>query len=192
MTTLHEGLNRLYLAAKSTQLPLFVGGSVAAMFYGEPRSTLDIDLVVQASTGDAQRLVNAFPADRFYVPPLEAVRAELRRSRGGLFNVIDLDSGLKADIYLAGDDPLIEFGLAHAVTHEVGTLALTVAPATYVVVMKLRYYAMNAQDKHLRDIRSLLHVSLDSVDLGEVESWVNRLGIGEAWSRCRKEEPPED
>ncbi|MCA9645456.1 MAG: hypothetical protein KC492_32410 [Myxococcales bacterium] len=147
-----------------------------------------IDLVVRATPGDAQRLIDAFPTDRFYVPPLEAVQAELRRSRGGLFNVVDLDSGLKADIYIAGDDPLIEFGFREAVVHEAGEVSLNVAPATYVVVMKLRFYSMSKQDKHLRDIRSLLHVSPEAVDMERIEDWVTRLGLQKAWARCQERE----
>ena len=40
-----------------------VSGSVAAIFYGEPRLTHDVDFVVFLNDADIQRLVEVFPAD---------------------------------------------------------------------------------------------------------------------------------
>ena len=53
-----------------------VSGSVAAIFYGEPRLTHDVDLVVFLSDADIRRLVEAFPAAEFYLPPVETMVAE--------------------------------------------------------------------------------------------------------------------
>ena len=103
-----EGLRRLHERLASTQLPMFIGGAVAAMWYGEPRSTLDIDVVLAAMSADAERIAGAFPPAGFYVPPLDVLRQGLARSHDGQFNVIDLVSGLKADIYVAGD---VDLGL---------------------------------------------------------------------------------
>ena len=46
-----------------------VTGAVAAIVYGEPRLTHDIDVVVALRADDAPRLAAAFPAPDFYVPP---------------------------------------------------------------------------------------------------------------------------
>jgi len=56
-----------------------VSGSVAAMLYGEPRVTHDIDLVVFLRTEQIQQLAGAYPTPEFYVPPIDTIRA--RRSR---------------------------------------------------------------------------------------------------------------
>lgn len=187
MSGLDEGLRRLYQTLAGTGLPLFVGGSVASMWYGEPRSTLDIDLVVKATPADAERIVRPFAGDGFYVPPLEVVREELERGAGGTFNIIDLASGLKADVYVAGDDPLIEYGFAHAAAREVGGTTLSVAPATYIVAMKLRFHGISRQDKHLRDIRSILAVSPEAVDTAEVDAWAAKYGVSDVWSTCQQQ-----
>lgn len=183
---LDAGLRRLYGRLLSTGLPVFVGGSVAAMWYGEPRSTLDIDLVVDASPADAERIAAAFPADAFYVPPVSVIREELRRGSAGQFNVIDLASGLKADVYVAGDDPLVAYGFAASVERSVGDLSLKLAPATYVVAMKLRWYAISHQEKHLRDIRGILALSPEAVDQDAVGGWARRFGVEAAWEMCQR------
>jgi hypothetical protein len=53
-----------------------VSGSVAAMLYGEPRVTHDIDLVVFLRPSDIAALPTAFPPPEFYVPPPETIGAE--------------------------------------------------------------------------------------------------------------------
>ena len=44
-----------------------VTGAVAAVIYGEPRFTRDIDVVVDIQAADAARFVAAFPEPAFYV-----------------------------------------------------------------------------------------------------------------------------
>lgn len=119
------------------------------------------------------------------MPPAEAIRRELGRAREGQFNLIDLTSGLKADIYVAGDDPLIAYGFAHARQEEVAGLTLNLAPATYVVAIKLRFYGLSQQDKHLRDVRSLLATSPELVDMQRVAGWAKDYGVEEAWEACQ-------
>lgn len=80
-------------------LPYAMVGSVASSIYGEPRATNDLDLVIQIGTDDAARLVPAFPADKFYIPPVEVVLAELGRARGAHRNIIALEGMTKADLY---------------------------------------------------------------------------------------------
>ena len=80
-------------------IPYALVGSVASSIYGEPRATNDVDLVVHLRTEDAGRVVAAFPADRFYVPPEEVVQVEIGRAHGAHFNVIALEGMTKADLY---------------------------------------------------------------------------------------------
>ena len=58
-----------------------VSGSVAAIFYGEPRLTHDVDFVVFLNANDIQRLIEVFPSEDFYLPPIETMLAELARGR---------------------------------------------------------------------------------------------------------------
>src|SRR5690242_10840027 len=55
-----------------------VGGSVAAIIYGEPLLTHDVDLIVLLDRGDIARLPEVFPPAEFYCPPSEVIRG-----RGG-------------------------------------------------------------------------------------------------------------
>jgi len=75
-----------------------VTGSVAAMLYGEPRLTHDVDLILElARDFPPESLEAAFPPEAFYCPPAEVIEVERARPRRGHFNLIHHETGFKAD-----------------------------------------------------------------------------------------------
>src|SRR5262245_38059804 len=83
-----------------------ITGATAAILYGQPRLTNDIDVVVALLDEQVPKLISAFPESEFYVPPESVIRVEQSRALRGHFNILHYASGYKADIYLAGNDPL--------------------------------------------------------------------------------------
>ncbi len=86
-------------------------GGVAAIVYGEPRLTNHVDVVLALLPNDASRLANAFASPEYYVPPVEVIAEEAARSRWGHFNLLPMDSALRADVYLLGDDASGAWGM---------------------------------------------------------------------------------
>ena len=68
-------------------------GSVASIFYGEPRMTHDVDLVLEVPSLDINKLVDAFPPEEFYCPPVDVIAIESRRDVRGHCNIIHHDTG---------------------------------------------------------------------------------------------------
>ena len=166
-----------------TGIPYMVTGAVATAVYGEPRLTRDIDLVLVLRAGDARRFAGAWPDDAYYVPPLEVIEEESRRVAGGHFNVLHLDTGMRADVYIAGGDELSRWALARVARHDVEGESVAFAPVEYVIVMKLRYHEMGGSDRHLRDIAGILSVSDDAIDQAELDRWIAEYRLGRAWRK---------
>lgn len=160
-----------------------VSGSVAAMLYGEPRVTHDIDFVIFLRTGDAVKLAEIFPAPNFYVPPAAAILEEISRERRGHFNIIHADSGLKADFYTAGRDDLHAWAFRNVRRYDIGKNSITLAPPEYVIVRKLEYYREGGSEKHLRDIRAMLAVSGELLDRAAMQEWIAKLGLEAEWRK---------
>ena len=158
-----------------------VGDSVAAMLYGEPRLTHDVDLVVFLRMEDIWRLREVFPAPAFYLPPDEVIAAEIGRPQKGQFNVIHSETGFKADFYTAGQDDFNAWAFRHARKMEFQGEPVSVAPPECVIVRKLEYFREGGSEKHLRDIRSMLAISGDQIDRASIEEWVSRLGVQTQW-----------
>lgn len=159
---------------------MIVGG-VAAIVYGEPRLTQDIDLVAALREEDAARFAAQFPSTEFYCPPVEAIVEEARREAFGHFNLLHLESDARADVYLAGADPLARRGLEARRTVELVGHTVPIAPPEYVILHKLRFRKQGASERHLRDIRGMLRVLGDSIDLASLEREAAAFGLLVEW-----------
>ena len=164
-------------------IPYMVTGAVAAVIYGEPRLTRDLDLVLGLHPADAARVAGAFPSDSFYTPPPEVIEEEARRSHHGHFNVIHHETALRADCYVAGEDPLHQWAMERRMKHDVGSVPVWVAPIEYVMVRKLEWYHEGGAGRHLDDIRAMLRVSGGRVDRTSLEAWIARLGLDREWGQ---------
>ena len=162
-----------------------VTGSVAAIFYGEPRLTHDVDLVVFLKKIDISRLAHIFPSSDFYVPSTDVIAVEASREQRGHFNIIHIDTGFKADIYLTGRDELNAWAFRgkRSVRFEGETVVL--APPEYVIIRKLEFYREGGSEKHARDIRSMLALSGDQMDRAALNQWIQRQGLQAQWSEVQ-------
>lgn len=160
-----------------------VSGSIAAMLYGEPRVTHDIDLIVLLRPTDVAQLPQVFPEPEFYLPPMETIVEATNRSDKGQFNIIHGDSGLKADFFIAGRDELYAWAFRNAREYSVSQLSVRLAPPEYVIIRKLEYFREGGSEKHLRDIRAMLAVSGDEIDRTELEEWISSRKLTAEWDR---------
>jgi len=161
-------------------LPYMVTGSVASMVYGEPRLTLDVDLVIELDAEHASHFLAAFPEEEFYRPPLEVVRAECNRDTRGHFNLIHHATGMKADVYVASRDDLHVWGLAHRRRLRFGDGTLALAPPEYVILRKLEFWREGGSQKHIRDVRGMLAADLP-LDHAFLDAELQRRGLEAGW-----------
>ena len=160
-----------------------VTGSVAAIFYGEPRLTHDVDLIVLLREADIAALARAFPEPNFYVPPAEAIAIEARREQRGHFIIIHNATGFRADFYLPGRDVMNDWAIKSRRQVEFAGETVVLAPPEYVIVRKLDYFREGGSEKHLRDIRSILSSSGTQLDQSVLHHWVQQRGLQAEWQR---------
>jgi hypothetical protein len=156
-----------------------ITGSVASSIYGEPRNTLDIDLVVLIQPDQIPLLPQLFPEDDFYLPPSDVVAIESRREAHGHFNIIHHHTGLKADIYLSRNHPTLPWALAHTRRVQTSTCEITVAPPEYVILHKLDFYRESGHQRHLRDIAGM--IEQQELDHEFLDSSIHNLGLQPQW-----------
>jgi hypothetical protein len=161
-----------------------VTGGLAAIVYGEPRLTNDVDVVVQLAPADAARFLGAFPPSEYYLPPREVVEEEAGRGAFGHFNVVHLESALRAYVYCVGDDPFGAWALDHRQAIEILGETIWLAPVEYVIVQKLRYYRESGAERHLRDIAAMRRISGDLIDVAAIERWVAKLALESEWAKA--------
>jgi hypothetical protein len=162
-----------------------VSGSVAAIMYGEPRLTHDVDLLVFLNEQNIKQLSQIFPTTDFYVPPAEVIAAEVSREKRGHFNIIHVNTGFKADFYPTGRDEMNAWAFRKRRSVQFEGETVMVAPPEYVIASKLEYFREGGSEKHVRDIRSMLAVSGDRIDKSELNEWIQRRGVQEQWRKIQ-------
>ena len=165
-------------------LRYFVTGSVATIFYGEPRFTADIDVVVDLPPSRIADFCAAFPSPEFYLSE-ESVR--LAVARRGQFNLIHPTSGLKVDVMIPADTEHnhSRFSRVRRLSPGPGFEASFSSPED-VILKKLEFYQAGGSDKHLRDIASVIKTSGATLDLEYVDAWSRRLGLDDLWRAARQ------
>jgi hypothetical protein len=158
-----------------------VTGGVAAIVYGEPRLTQDIDVVVAMDHRDAVRFAEQFPETDFYCPPSEVIAQEAVREAFGHFNLLHLDSDARADVYVAGADALAREGLVTRRLVELVGMTVPIASPEQVILQKLRFRQRGASARHLRDIRGILRVMGEAMDTLALEQMAQAYGLEPQW-----------
>jgi len=162
----------------------FVTGSIASIFYGEPRLTHDIDVVIHLSKDDLTKFSSFFPLEHFYCPPEEVIQIENRRRPFGHFNLIHHESGFKADIYPDAGDKLHEWAFQNRKRADLGEgLAIWLAPAEYVIIRKLEFFREGGSEKHIEDIRKMLLQVESALDKTFLNKEIEVRALAQYWQR---------
>ena len=159
-------------------VPYMVTGSLASSYYGEPRSTRDVDIVIDPDPAALDRLVADLVAAVFYVDLDAARQALANRSQ---FNAIG-PAADNVDFVIRRDRPfsLEEFGRRQR-ADLLGTAAF-VATAEDLVIAKLEWASASGSDRQLDDVAGILAIA-PSLDIAYIVRWVRALDLEDVWER---------
>jgi hypothetical protein len=170
-------------ALEAAGAPFVVGGSLASSLQGIPRATFDVDLVAELAASEVDAFVRAL-GERFYADE-ERIRDGVARRAS--FNVVDLENGFKADVYLAADDELGRLQHARRQTIEIEPgLALPFASAEDVVLHKLRWFRLggDVSERQWLDAMGVIRVQGERLDRAYLEHWAREIGVADLLSRA--------
>lgn len=172
-------------ALEAAEIPYMITGSVAAMAYGEPRLTNDLDVVVLLAPRHIPAFRTAFQGDAFYVPDREVILDEIRHR--GQFNVLHIDSGSKVDFILCKNTDFArnEFSRRQVVRLTADTESQSATPED-VILSKLAYYKEGRSRKHLDDIAGILRIGIQEIDEAYIQHWAEELELSAEWDTARQ------
>ncbi|MEM9068076.1 MAG: hypothetical protein AAGE52_06195 [Myxococcota bacterium] len=143
-----------------------------------------MDIVIHPQTEERLRtFIKEIPKERAYVDlstALDALRTE------DMFNIIDMDTGWKADLILrkSRSFSIGEFERRRRV--EWLGLPLYVASPEDVVLTKLEWSRLSGgSERQRRDIVGILDSLGDKLDLAYIESWLDELHVRAEWNHVQ-------
>lgn len=162
-----------------------VSGSVASSLQGEPRSTHDIDLVVDIKRVAASKLVKAFPPPDFYLDEKSIVDAI---NNQGMFNLIDMNAGDKVDFWILTDDPFDRSRFARKYVEEVMGMQIMVSSPEDTILIKLRWAKLSGgSEKQFTDALRVYEVQFERLDRDYLHRWAKKLEVEPMLQRLQEE-----
>jgi hypothetical protein len=159
-----------------------LAGSFASSFHGDPRTTNDIDLVIDYARDALDRLLQQLDPGRFYVSAVAVDEAWQRRGR---FDVVLLESGWKIDLILRRNRDFSREEFARRQPAEIAGARVWVATAEDTIVAKLEWAQAGESERQLRDVVGILEMRRGELDMDYVERWVRELNLAAAWELAR-------
>jgi len=147
-----------------------LSGSVALTFYGKPRMTRDIDIVVVIPLTAVDRFVELFEQD-FYIDKDMAADAIRNQS---MFNIIHLETVIKVDFIIRKNQEyrILEFNKRKKMQLE--DQEISVVSLEDLIISKLYWAKDSFSEMQIKDIVSLIDLDFD---MDYVEEWCARLGL---------------
>jgi hypothetical protein len=177
-----EALQRIAAELNSAAIPYMLTGSFASVFYGSPRSTQDIDLVIETNYAQLRAFVDGLSLSEYYVEMEAALEALKRES---IFNIIDLRSSWKIDIIIRKSRAFSREEFGRRRLQKVQEVPLFVASAEDVILTKLEWAKLGQSQRQIEDAAGILKMRREALDASYIAKWVRELGLSEQWMNAQ-------
>jgi len=150
-------------------------GAMASNYWGIPRTTHDLDFVVQLPVESIPKLLDQF-RDDFYLDE-QAVRAALTPPYQ--FNAIDKRSAFKIDFWVLRSDPFEMSMFQRRLNVNLLGEQTWIATAEDAILHKLYWDSLTPSERQIGDAAGIVAVQSDSLDRAYLQEWAGKLGISE-------------
>jgi hypothetical protein len=175
-------LDRLVDKLSASGIPFMLVGSVAASYHGHPRSTFDIDLVVEADAEALCRFARSL-GEGYYVDE-DAIREAVRNRAA--FNIIDEASGFKADLIVRKERLFSRMEFGRRVRVRIIDRDVEMATPEDVILSKLEWSKIGASERQFEDALQVARTQEKTLDLAYLQKWSEELGVGDLWRKIKK------
>ena len=177
---------RVVQALEALEIRYLIGGSLASTVHGEPRATLDSDLVAELQPQHAQPLI-AILQGEFYLDEM-ALRNAIQDKRS--FNLIHLPTMFKVDVFVAKNRPFDQAQLSRAMPQLIATNPdryANVASAEDTILAKLAWYRQggDVSERQWRDVLGIVKVQGERLDWEYLTQQATALAIDDLLEQVR-------
>ena len=169
----------------SLEIPYVIGGSVASIFHGMVRTTMDADILANIETKHVAPFVTAMQ-NQFYIDEQSLIQAIERRSS---VNLIHLETMFKVDIFVPKERPFDQQQLVRRISERFkadSDKTIWLLSAEDVILAKLDWFRPGGEvsERQWRDILGILKTQQDTVDIAYLQKWSKELQVQDLLERA--------
>jgi len=164
-------------------IPYIFTGALAVVYYGEPRTTHDIDLVIEISKNNIDPLFENFKKDFF----IDRESINVAIAENSMFNAVHKDTGFKIDFWMIGDDSFYIQRFSRRIQAKILDKVIYLPTADDVIISKLIWFKMSDIDKHYFDALGVYRLQKNVLDKKYIDKWSRRKSVMSIWKKVQKE-----
>lgn len=173
---------------KENHIDYMVTGSFVSSWQGEPRSTHDVDILINITHSSIPALIQAFDPPDYYISESAILDAIQHKS---MFNLIDSTEGDKIDFWILTNDAFDQSRFRRKSEENLAGLSMNISTPEDTILMKLRWAKLSGgSEKQFGDSVRVYEVQFGNLDINYINSWVSYLQIEELWTRLKNEAQP--
>jgi len=176
MKTQKDFLRALIAALEQAGIPYMLCGSMSSSFHGQPRATNDADMVIDPASADQLNQFLDRLGSEFYVSRPAAAESLANRS---MFNVIDIDSGWKADLMIRKARPYSRQEFSRRQMAVIMGLDVFVVSPEDSILTKLEWSKESQSPLQFDDALSVFRFQRDRLNLDYLRKWAAQLNISD-------------
>ena len=179
---------RLAEAFDACGIRYLVGGSLASSFSGEPRSSMDIDILVELPASRVNSLVDSL-REEFQVDP-DILRSAVSRSSSA--NILHRETSTKIDLFILGGTALDEEQMNRRLRLKVASnpdrYIYTYTPED-ILLQKLRWFRLGNEvsERQWRDVLGIIRTQGVRLDEAMLRRGAETLGVTDLLDRALRE-----
>ena len=154
-------------------LSYMLTGSMASNAWGIPRTTHDLDFVLQMPPSQVARLTAAFTEDYF----VDEVAIHAAYQPPHQFNVIHVPSALKIDFWMLRPVPFEQEMFRRRRRHEVVGEQAWISTPEDVILHKLYWHTITPSERQLGDVAGVVAVQRSTLDEEYLRRWAEQIDV---------------
>ena len=174
MTNQSDFLGKTHELLKEAGIPSMISGSIASTYYGRPRATQDIDVVIDPEIENLRSFVKLCREQKYYAEEQAAEDAFRHRS---MFNVIDPESGYKLDIIIRKDRSYSEKEFSRRITVALPGIIVEMVSPEDSILSKLEWAKIGRSERQYKDALGVAVTQGTRLDTSYLRYWAKELNL---------------
>lgn len=172
-----EALIRFIGDLNSLKIPYMITGAYAVSYFGLPRATHDLDIVVEIMPADIAKVCRKFAKE--YIVDKDMVENAVRYSTH--FSIVRAKGDLKVDFWVLKDKANERARFKRCKKISLFGESTHIISAEDMILTKLEWFKRSKNTKHFDDVVGIIKIQAEKLDMSYITGLLDKLGIKKYW-----------
>lgn len=159
-----------------------ITGGFAVSFWGEPRATHDLDIVIDVLPGSESVIAEEFNKIGFFADDEAMKKAVNKKS---FFNILHVKSDFKVDCWMVKEDVYNKERFSRRIKKKLFDRDVFLITPEDLILTKLKWFKDSDSSRHFMDAMGIFKIQKDILDENYIIKWAKFLELGDLWNELK-------